>query len=676
MIYSLDTETFPIAPGCIAPKLVCGSVSGERVTRLLDADETIQFFKDQLSYGNHLVGLNFSYDLGVLCAEDPELTFLVFEALEKGLLHDIAIREALIDIARGTLLEKGDEEMGIRYGMRELSKRYMPEEIERIQADKKGENSFRLRYGELFPLAIKDWAWEARAYPLRDAEFTLQIYLKQEGGPNLHDEKRQMRAAFVMQLMSIWGLRTNREKVSKLRAEVEKEWNETRERLGPHKESCQTGCNLHACIFRADGSKDTKALGDRVTAAYRGSPPKTGTGKVATDRDTLLESGDPTLMDLAQAGKNDKRLSTYLPILEKGLDAPWNPQSNPLVASGRASGDGQQFPTGMRSKGGIREAFEPRPGFCYSSNDYPGLELFTMSQRAIKVVHYSKMAELLIAGKDCHSYTAAQFMSITYEDFLPHKKEDKYAKFRNLGKIFNFGKGGGMGGGAMAYNAREKDGVRFCETTGRCSRCGDNEKSLVWVRGKRKGVCSLCIEISKKLGYDWLDAYPEQKELFQISGDLHANGTEDSVTVPYSERVRGGCNYTRWLNTPFQGLGGDIAKDAMWRVSREMYTDPKSVLWGSRIVLFVHDELICEHPLRCASEAAERVAKIMMETLCDWCPDVGPAAKVEPAISMIMSKGMTTVYGPDKRLMLWEETCGMHGHGEDKKKCTCSSLPT
>lgn len=676
MIFGFDTETFPISDGCLAPKLVCGTVATELKVDLLDDRETVFWFARVIKFA-HLVGINIAYDLGVVCTERPDLIFSVFEALEQGRIHDCALREALIDIARGTLIEKGDDEMGIRYGSRELIKRYAPEEYARLKADKDSEDSFRLKYGTLYPYKIEQWPWRARVYPMRDAYFALDVYLKQEGKPNLHDEYRQMRAAFVMHLMSMWGLRTSREKVRKLREEVEKEWNATRDELGPHHLDCKSDCQTHAGIYRADGSKNTKRVAELVTAAYGGQLPKTKTGRVATDRDTLLESGNPVLIRLGNAGKNDKRMSTYLPILEKGLDAPWNPKSNPIVATGRASGDGQQFPTGLRSKGGIRECFTPRPDCCYSSNDYPGLELFTMSERAFRVIGYSKMAELLKTGKDCHSYAAAGFMGISYDDFLPHKKEDRYAKFRNLGKSFNFGKGGGMGSGAMAYNAREKDNIRFCETTGRCTVCGNNAKIQCWVRGKQKGVCEVCVEISKKLGYDWLEIFPEQGELFRLSGDLTNGGALVEVVVPGSERIRGGCNYTRWLNTPFQGLGGDIAKDAMWRVVKEMYTDATSTLWGSRLVLFVHDELICEHPLRKADLAAKRVARIMEETITEWCDKsgVGAVAKVEPAISMIMSKSMTTVYGNDGRLLLWNDSCGKHGHGDDKTTCICEALP-
>lgn len=643
MLFGLDTETHLITPGCVAPRLVCGTVACEAYAKLLDREETLDWYEEKLSWPSvHLVGAKVVYDLGVFCAERPRLIKPTFRAIKDGRIHCIAVRQALIDIGAGVLSNEWDDEAGLRYSLANLTLRHLGVDI---SGDKDGPDAWRLRYNELDGVPIERWPWAARRYPLRDAVFPLEIYKIQEGGVNLHDEPAQMCAEFALHLMSLWGLRTNKAKVDAMLAEAEAEWEQTRADLGegPGKPG----------IFRPDGTKNMKVVADLVTAAYRGHPPTTGTGKPATDRDTLLESGDPTLVRLGNAGKNDKRISQYGPMLRKGEQYPWNPYFNVLVATGRGSSDAQQLPTGDRSKGGIRECFEPRPGFGYSSCDYPGLELFTMSERCFQVVGYSKMAEFLIAGKDCHSHVAAQFMAKTYEEVVEHKKTAPYKNFRNLGKIFNFGKGGGMGAGAMAYNAREKDGIRFCETTGECPDCRANEKQLVRVKGKEKPMCVVCLEISRKFGNDWLDAWPEQRELFALASRVVGEGMAD-VEVPFSKRIRGGCRYTQWLNTPFQGLGGDIAKAALWQVCLECYTDESSPLYGSRPVLFVHDEIICEHPLDRISEAAERVSKIMDQAAAERMPHVGHAVKVEPAISLIMSKQMATIREPvTGRLKLW-----------------------
>jgi hypothetical protein len=70
----------------------------------------------------------------------------VFEALEAGRLHDIAIREALIDIARGMLIDKGEEGLGMRYGWRASPSGTWAIDL---TAEKTGADSWRRRYATL-----------------------------------------------------------------------------------------------------------------------------------------------------------------------------------------------------------------------------------------------------------------------------------------------------------------------------------------------------------------------------------------------------------------------------------------------------------------------------------------------------------------------------------------------
>lgn len=648
MLFSHDTETDLVQPGLAAPPLVCSSIADDLGVGILDAADSLPWFRERLTRGDSLVGLNYAFDLGVCCAADPSIVDPVFAALEQKRIHDVGIREALIDIARGALIDKGDDELGIRYGMRELSKRYFGEDV---RDEKQGADSWRRRYALLRGTPIEQWPWAARRYVLRDAAKPLEIFRLQEGGPNLHDEFRQVRAAFAFQLMSMWGLRTNRPKVDALEAEIEAEWESTRREL------------MGAGIFRPDFTQNKKRTAELVSQAYGDATPYTApspkfpNGQIATDRDTLIESGNPLLIKLGSAGKNDKRRSTYLPILKRGLDVPWNPQFNVLVATGRASGDGQQFPTGQRSKGGIREAFEPRPGFCFCSIDYSGLELRTMAQIAIWKLGNSRMAEVLNSGQDPHLLVAAQMMGISYAEAQARLKAgDKEVKrYRALAKIFNFGKGGGLGAGGMAYNAREKDGIRFCVSVGLQTeeQCRTGVKRAAKVKGKVKQICARCFDLSNTWGKAWLNAWPEQKELFRRASLATERGDVD-VLIPGSEIIRGKCGYSKWLNNPFQGIGGTIAKDWTWRVSEEMHTDASSALWGSHLNLMVHDELIGELLLGRAHEAATRISDIGKKTACEWLPDLGPSIEAPPAISMVMSKDMEPVRDESGRLQLWE----------------------
>lgn len=642
-VVAFDTETHLIQPGLAAPPLVCLSWHDGHRSGLLGRDEALDWYARHVADPDVLlVGCNVVYDLGVLCAEAPELTEATFAAVEAGRVSSVDIREALMDIARGELSDE-DDGTGRRYSLALLVKRHLGEDI---SADK-GADGWRLRYAQLEGVPLAEWPKGAVDYPLRDARYTFDVWRAQEKTSaledklrqNLTDEPRQVRAAWALRLASMWGLRVSPSRYAALKATVDAEHARARAVFSAHG------------IYRPNGTKDTKKLGELVSAAYGGTPPIAPTGKVATDRDTLLESGDPVLVALGKSGRNDKLRSTYLPMLERGLEVPWNPSFNVLVATGRVSSDAQQFP----QNGGIRECFEPRPGFVFCSVDYGGLELRTMSQRAIWTVGFSRMAEALNSGKDVHTLAAASFLRVPYQELLPKvkAKEKEATSYRALAKVFNFGKGGGLGAGGMAFNAREKDGVRFCLLLGRAEKCGTRTLD-VFAKGKSKKVCAVCVQVAKELGDAWLKAWPEQAELFAEAARLTNGDNEVAVEVPGSRRIRGACRYTQWLNTPFQGLGGDLAKDATWRVAREMYVDRSSPLYGSRLVLMVHDELIAELPEARAPEAAERMAHLMREAAREWLPDLGPSIEAEPAISRTLSKSMATVRDAAGRLQLWE----------------------
>ncbi|QSQ14861.1 DNA polymerase [Myxococcus landrumensis] len=661
VLFSFDTETYPIQPGLLAPPLVCASIAQEAPgsERLLSTGQARMWFREALRTPDvHVTGANLAYDLGVMCADDPRLVDDVFAAADAGRLHDVAIREALMDIARGlhgvepeTGRPLGDEE-GARYPLALLVKRHLGLDI---SADKHAPDAWRLRYGELDGVPLEQWPEGAVKYPLRDARYTLDVHLSQgraassvANGGNLHAAEDQVRAALALHFTSVWGLRTHAGRGEELRNRVETEWQANRARFRA------------AGIFRASGSKDAKRLAQLVTAAYNGTPPVTPPsprfpeGQVATDRDTLLDSGDALLEELGKSGKVDKYRSTYLDKLEAGTAAPRNPRFNVLVSTTRVSSDYQQLP----QRGGVRECHEARPRYVFCSVDYGGLELRTMAQRAIWDVGYSRMADALLAKEDVHTSAAATFLGENYEDLLPRvkAKEPTATAFRSLAKIFNFGKGGGLGAGGMAYQARAKDGVRFCLLAKVAETCGV-ERVPVRVQGKVKMVCAACVEVSRHYGNRWLDAWPEQRVLFGKASALTRNSQLVDVTIPGTNILRGGCSYTQWLNTPFQGLGAVGAKLATWRVSREMYADRRSPLWGSRLVLMVHDELVAELRADCPNRlhaSAERMAEIMRQAMREVTPDLAGAIEAEPALARMLSKDMATVRDSSGRLVVWE----------------------
>jgi DNA polymerase I-like protein with 3'-5' exonuclease and polymerase domains len=125
------------------------------------------------------------------------------------------------------------------------------------------------------------------------------------------------------------------------------------------------------------------------------------------------------------------------------------------------------------------------------------------------------------------------------------------------------------------------------------------------------------------------------------------------VTQFISNRVRGGLSGPAAANTLFQGLAADGAKRAVIQMTEEMYLDNASPLYGSRLVLFAHDETILEMPEERAHEAAHRQAQVMIEKMRECVPDV--KVKAEPALMRRWYKEAKTVY-ENGRLVPWEPT--------------------
>jgi len=172
------------------------------------------------------------------------------------------------------------------------------------------------------------------------------------------------------------------------------------------------------------------------------------------------------------------------------------------------------------------------------------------------------------------------------------------------------------------------------------------------------------IEITEEQAYDlkraWLKQWPEMRKYFKHVSDLLEidESSEDfeefaAVSQLVSGRMRGKTRYTAACNSYFQGLAADLAKKACYDIAKACYVKGVNpILYGSRSVVFVHDEIIMEHPEETAHERAFEQARIMVEAGKPYCPDV--PLKAEPALMRYWTKDATETYR-DGRLVPWGE---------------------
>ena len=644
-LISLDYETHLIKQGLAAPPIVCVSTyDGSQAvlgTRL--AGQIEQQTLDALESG-YVVGQNIAYDFGCFLARYPEHFGLVWDRYANGRILDIGIIATLNAIAEGRLREgelydRRGKPIG-RYSLQTLVEEWLQ------RADAKENAEYRLRYAELDDVPVEQWPWTARQYPLDDARNTWEVAQRQfeSNAGNLPNAPFQTHVAFCLHLGSVWGIRCDPKRVDEFEQEAIARQRELKEHF------------IAEGLYRYEGPKKdpkrkivktTAAVQRLVEQAYGNSAPRTESGAISTDRVTLEDSGDPLLVSLVELGKLDKQVS-YLPALREASKVPLNVRPNVMLASGRSSYEGivQLIPR----KGKLRPCFKARDGYAFVSVDYNAIELSALAQRLLELGFDSKLAAAINAGQDPHCVLGSKLNGMSYEEFYRRKDESVIADLRQAGKAGNFGFPGMMGPVKFVI-AKRKEGSAVCEWFFRDGQCGKEGKVTAWKgREIERPLCPRCIQQAAHLRQFYAyEAWTEMPLYWEhISSTLDES---DQMVLPCNGLLRGGLHGPSAANFQFQGLAAQGAKLAVVELTREMYLDTASPLYGSRLVIFAHDETIIEAPLEKLHEAAHRQAQVMVEQMKRVIPDVRVAA--EPAAMLNWYKEAKPVYVGGK-LVPWE----------------------
>jgi hypothetical protein len=644
-IICFDLETYRFAPGRMAPPMVCMSwTDGER-SGLVKREEGLRLARMWLEDDTVLlVNQNIAFDMAVIAAANPELFMPpIFAAYARGRIVCTMVYQQLLDIANGQMND------GSTYSLEATVRRRFGESVE----GKHGEDVWRLRYRELENVAIADWPEEARRYVINDSILALRCFLSMVEEGDLPNVAEQCRAAWVLQLIRCWGIRTDGESVEALNVRLHDHVDHNLVKL------------VDAGIYRMGGTKKAPKLTKneaevkrRVFAELGQSAGLTEGGErnskergglviekdVAIAVEQLEKCKDPALLLLAEISGDQKLLNTYIPLLRKGVSGPLHPYWNTLVNTGRTSCSGPNLQNQPR-KPGVRECFTPRPGWVFISCDYHTAELRSLAQVLLEWYGESQMAEVLRAGRDIHLVTAASILGITYDEVRtwykgPHAPgcgdktcvagclKRKAIDARQLAKAVDFGVPGGLGAATFIEFAAGPD-YRI----------------------------TLTLEESQNVKQAFLNAFPEMIRFFADIGKMcNDGGGRFTLVQPGSGRLRGNCSYTAGSNSTFQGRTADGMKDALFHVVREQY-DPTfrhSPLYGTRTNAPIHDEVFMESPEEQAAEAGERVSEVMVERMSHCLPDIPVTA--EAALMRRWSKAAgDAVRNKQGRLIPWED---------------------
>ena len=685
-IVGFDTETFLISHTGEIPRLVCGTFALPETpcvdlfknrlvevtddlldqTLILDAKDTITKFKELLSRRDCVIAIhNAKFDLLVLLKQDFSLLVPIVKALKDGRILCTATAQAMMNASLPSL--------HMRFGVSLLDsmKPFLSEEkynhlkklkdADKKERDKKDDDNFslfddqpkkkgiRTSFGDLIDTPIDEWDEIAVAYAKEDAIFARALLYTQWGKSCklasirdmhfLEDLPRQTYADFVLAYASVYtGIHLDR--TMYLSADRELEIRE--------QELIQKIMARGFMVKHKDGYKiPSQPIQDLFVKVYdtlkvpkkeRKLAPKGGisTDEEATENIIFLIEGDDRFkdtletLDLINSYRDaHKQRETYLKHFGKAfdcVDSRLRYRFNGYGAgTGRTSSSEPNLQNLPRS-GSVRNVIRASKGHILGLCDYSNAEMRTLSQ-----IHLDEGRDSILAKRykddpnfDPHLFVSAQFCGVTYEQAIEYYADKKHPLYknlkekRNLAKVLNFGLAGGLGVGSFISYAK---GYGFK---------GEN---ILTMR-----------EVDQSIGA-WKKVYTEMQDYFdqrkrtklQDHEHIPTDAPWDSgpfrpvFRYPRSNRFRFCDGFTNGCNSPFQGMASDGAKNALILVFEECMFSKLSPLFGSRIVCFIHDEIIIEIPIndldaehytQQGKDAVDRLSQLMKQGMEIMTPDI------------------------------------------------------
>lgn len=581
---ALDLETYLITPTDKAPTPVVASLAyatgdGAAVTLVPAWDGLTDMLARIRASGVWLVGANLAFDLGVIerwLGNEFTNTF-------RHRHFDVQIHERLLQIQSGDPAFKHAP-----VSLAGLAERYLG-----VKLDK--ENPWRLKYSELAGLPIKQWPLEAVTYAVEDAAATLLVHKAQypPGGIKLSADEIEFQqlAALELHAMSVRGIEIDQGLVEELDADWSARVADFKAALGV------------VGLAGPKGSLLMGAIQSRVESALGSGAPRTPSGRIRTDADTLRATGDPALLQVVALKKIQKLTTTYLPFMRQPSVhcGRWG-----LADTGRTTSSDpnlQNLP--KRGLGAaIRPAFIARPGMVFVEADYPSCELRCLAHICHMKFGKSSLQLMLNGSQDPATWLAASMASVDPVQLqLAVDRGDPQAKeMRQRAKMAVYGLPGGMGVDRFIQTARVQ-----------------SEGKIIFTRSEFYALKDA-----------WLQMFPEMNAYFQWIRSHEEPGGFYRMRAWGTERWRGGMRYTEAANSQFQGLAADIGKDALIRVGRHARASqgPDAFLVG-----YVHDSILLEVREESAPFWVRRLEECMAESGLERAGSVGWPVKAKVSVS-------------------------------------------
>ena len=226
-VVGFDTETELITYENPIPSLMCMTYSN--TSDLKGSIKTPwehkidQQFIEMFTNGQHCVGHNTSFDLSILAFQYPDLLPYIFDALDRGLIHDTLLREKLLMLTlhgNFEMIERNGCNVRLGYKLTDLEMLYL--KIDRTDL-KDNEDAPRLHYSIYKDVPLEKWDKAFIDYAVDDAINTGLIYEAQEierqkciettGLDPFKVETFRVKVSFALRLLECVGSRMDPEMV-------------------------------------------------------------------------------------------------------------------------------------------------------------------------------------------------------------------------------------------------------------------------------------------------------------------------------------------------------------------------------------------------------------------------------------------------------------------------------
>lgn len=606
---AFDLETHLIQPNDPTPKIVCMSWSGARGKAEVVKD-WVPLLRGWLESGESLCAWNLDFEWHVVRANAPELTELLYEAVEQGRLV-CAMRQYQL----AYLQEEGH--LPHRRTLAHAAKDLLDIDLA------KGEDTWRLRYAELDDVPLGEWPEEAIEYSKNDAIVTWQLadtlanIFMDDLGPM---SKRRL----GISRCSVEGIMTDRSRVQ----EIIDHFQETVEQ---HQATL-----LEQGFLRLDAKKGAIHRNDKITKEKLKK-------LIPMDQMKLTDKGNIRIRQTIEAMPNPpeefqtyveyQRAQARIPIAEALLTSPVRSRYD-MAETGRVTSSGPNLQNIPRDNF-WRRAFVPREGCVFVVSDYSSMEMRTWAQAIYSMLGYCTYKTIFEQGLDAHSYIGSKIAHVDYQEFKP-KENPEHAKIRQFVKILHFGGLGGSGHDTMLLLSK---GVGLSESkwydypkAGCVKVPARHRPKLIhehqWM-GQYRELWNDKVYVGKDdylwtevdtigwLFHEWFTVAPDVLDFFDI---MKSEEYPRTMTTPVTKRSVAGRGFTQACNFIFQAPAADAIGEALFRLQKEC---DLGSLKGCRPVLNVHDEVVLEAPAVMAEHAKIFLERIMIEAARDVAlPDI------------------------------------------------------